>query len=82
MKTATLLITLLALCGCTSTEFTREGGLKRTSFLQKSEISFIEVKKDGSVTMKGYKNDGGNEALSMAVEAAVTAAIKSAAPIP
>lgn len=76
-------IVLLCL-GCTKTQLTLPNGaqLNRTSFLQRNEIGLVEVRKDGTVTMKGYRNDGGNEALAAAVSAAVTAAVKSAAPVP
>ena len=76
-------IPLLILCvGCTSTEFTGQNGvrLKRTSFLQRNEIGLVEVRKDGTATMRGYKNDGGNEALRVAIEAAIEAAAKSTIP--
>lgn len=78
------LIPLLLLCGCTQTEFTGQNGvkLKRTSFLQRNEIGLVEVRKDGTATMKGYKNDGGNEAVAAAVRAAIEAAASSVAPIP
>lgn len=77
------LIPLLLLCvGCTSTEFTPKGGLKRRSFLQKSEIAFVEMKPDGTVTMRGYKNRGDVEMLGAAFEAGREAALKSQVPIP
>lgn len=76
---------MLLLCvGCTQTEFVGQNGvrLKRTSFLQRNEIGLVEVKPNGTATMKGYKNDGGNEAVAAAVRAAIEAAAASVAPIP
>lgn len=81
MKTIAMIPLALLLAGCTVTEFTKEGGLKRTSFLQSSRIGYVKVT-GGDVEMKGYENDGGKETLSAAIEAAVTAAIKSATSIP
>lgn len=59
-----------------------DGNFKRLSFLQRVELGEVKVGTDGTITVKGYKNDGGNEALAAAVSAAVSAAVKSATPLP
>lgn len=82
MKRLILWLILVAAAGCTRTEFTAEGGFKRSSFLQRIEFGEVTVRPDGSITLKGYRSDGGNEALAVAVTAAVTAAVESAKPIP
>lgn len=76
-------IAAVILCGCTVTEFSPDTrSFKRTSFLQRAEFGKLVVKPDGSVTLEGYKNDGGNEALAAAVRAAVEGAIAGASPAP
>jgi hypothetical protein len=90
MKTTLLrrhrnILLILALCtaGCTVTEFQPETrNFKRTSFLQRAEFGRLVVKPDGSISLEGYKNDGGNEALAAAVKAAVQGAIAGANPAP
>jgi len=83
MKLLALIAGLLALAGCTSTEFSPETKtFKRTSFLQKTDVGEVRITKDGAITLKGYKNDGGNEALAAAVRAAVEGAIAGASPAP
>lgn len=83
MSNKPIIITLLLICiGCTNTQFNPKTGLKRTSFLQKSEIAFIEVKPDGSVTMRGYKARGDVEMLGAAFEAGMNAAASKIVPAP
>ena len=83
MKHTLTLIVLLSIVGCTRTEFSRTAPgawkLKRSSFLQKLEIPDLAISSN-NVTMKGYANDGGNQALGIAVSAAVEAAVKGAKP--
>lgn len=87
LKRGAILIVLAACLGCTRTEVTMHPGtrvwtLKRSSFLQRVEIPKVTFTPDGSASLSGYKNDGGNEALAAAVSAAVTAAVQSATPGP
>lgn len=52
--------------GCTNTKVqSNETGwsLDRKSLFQRVEASDLTISKDGTVNLKGYKNDGGNEAL-------------------
>lgn len=76
------LLPLLLCLGCTKTEFTGQNGIKltRTSFLQRNEIGLVQIDKNGTATVRGYKNDGGNEALRVAIETAIATAAKSAVP--
>ena len=81
MKTTLLLIAAALLCGCTSTKVsTPFWTMERRSFLQRVEVPQLTISTNGTATLSGYKNDGGNEALGVAVSAAVAAAIKSAKP--
>lgn len=73
---------LLLATGCTITKYSPDTGFERKSFLQKTDISEAKISRDGTVTLKGYKNDGGNEALAAAVRAAVEGAIAGANPAP
>lgn len=80
-------IIALACLGCTRTEVTmnpetRVWNLKRSSFLQRVEIPEVKFSPNGSASLSGYRNDGGNEALAAAITAAVTAAVQSATPAP
>lgn len=78
-------IPLLLLCvGCTQTEFVGQNGvrLKRTSFLQRNEIGLVELKPNGTATMKGYKSRGDVEMLGAAFEAGMNAAANKAVPVP
>ena len=80
-----LRITSLALAlallssGCTSTQLI-EGNFKRISFLQRVELGEVKVGTDGTITVKGYRNDGGNEAMAAAVAAGVAAGLKAVKP--
>jgi len=77
------LIAAVGLAGCTTTSVkTEQWELRRTSFLQKLEIPSVTIAPDGTAVMTGYKTDGGSEAAAAITSAAVSAAIKSAAPIP
>lgn len=73
---------LMLAAGCTTTKYSPDTGFERTSFLQKTDISEARISRDGTVTLKGYKNDGGNEAIAAAVRAAVEGAIAGASPVP
>lgn len=67
LRTLTALIAtvaLLTLNGCTSTNLEADTfKLKRTSFLQRIDIPEASIGTNGTVSIKGYKTDGGNEAL-------------------
>lgn len=81
MKTLALIAVCAALCGCTSTEIVSSNwALKRTSFLQRLDVAEISVSTNGIATMRGYRNDGGGEALATVTAAAVAAAINSTKP--
>lgn len=83
MKKYFWLAVLVVFSGCTVTKIKTPGWeLNRTSFLQKVEIPRVTVGPDGTATLEGYKNDGGNDAVAAITAAAVSAAIKSVAPIP
>lgn len=72
-------IFLLLLCGCARTQILvkpSQWELRRTGFLQKLEIVEVKIATNGTVTIKGYKNDGGNEAAAAITEAAVKGAVK------
>lgn len=79
-----LLMFVSVICsGCTVTRITSPTWeLKRTSFLQKTEIPKVSIQPDGTAVLEGYKNDGGNEAAALITAAAVSAAVKSASPLP
>lgn len=79
------LIPILAvlLCGCTVTEFSPDTrAFKRTSFLQRAEFGKLIVKPDGSVTLEGYKNDGGAQSLEAVARGAAQGAVAGASPVP
>lgn len=80
MKRIAVVAFLIAFCGgCTTTNITTDRwSMKRKSFLQRLEIPEVRVETNGTVTLKGYRNDGGNEALAGAISAAVSAAMKAA----
>lgn len=53
---------LMILAGCTQTKFS--GGpwtMNRTSVLQKVEVPSLSIGTNGTVTMQGYNNDGGQQ---------------------
>lgn len=84
------LLALIPLAGCTSTyakyERFAEDGKTPTSSLSVhrrtlgSKVSMPKVtfNSDGSVTMEGYTNDGGNGIVASSVEAACKGAVKGA----
>ena len=79
MKRLFALGAVVALCGCTRTKVaTPFWTMERSSFLQRVEVPQLTIATNGTATLSGYKNDGGNEALASAVSAAVSAAINSA----
>ena len=77
---------LLLLCfvlvfanACTVTRVkTPHWEMTRTSFLQKVGIPSLAVATNGTVELRGYKNDGGTEAAAAITAAAVSAALKAA----
>ncbi len=74
-----LFLAAVCLCGCTVTRFSSgQWELERRSFLQRVELGRVSIATNGTASLDGYKNDGGNEALASAVSAAVSAAINSA----
>lgn len=85
MKTICSLACLILLTGCTVTKYTAPTGetFTRTSFGTKLNVSELSVACGSNgvrtITMKGYANDQ-VQAIGIAVEAAVSAAIKSAKP--
>lgn len=65
---ATLTVALFGFSGCTSTEV--DGGdfkMKRVSVFQKIGIAEASHSADGTFILKGYQNDGGNQALANAL---------------
>lgn len=81
MKITLALLAALALCGCTKTKVsTPFWSMERTSLFQKVEVPQLTISTNGTATLSGYRNDGGNEALGVAVSAAVSAAVKSMKP--
>lgn len=70
---------LVFLSGCTSTTVTSPTfTLKRVSLLQRLEMADVSLSTNGTATLKGYKTDGGNEAATAIVGAAVSAAVSAA----
>lgn len=74
IKLLALAVVAVALnTGCTFTDIgtTADGGwnLNRKSIFQRVEIPEVSITTNGVVSMKGYKNDGGNEALVNALVA-------------
>ena len=71
-----ILVSLLALAGCTMTKINGVNWeMQRISFLQSPEIQGVTIAPDGSAELKGYKN-GDN--ISQAIGEAVGVAIKTA----
>lgn len=74
-------LVLLLCVGCTQTVVTTPNWtLRRTSVLQRMEVPLVHVATNGTVTLRGYRTDGGADAAATVAAAAVTAAIKSVAP--
>ncbi len=67
--------------GCTSTTVQAPGwSLKRTSLLQRIDMPELIISTNGTVTLRGYRTDGGSDLAAQVTAAAVSAAVKSAAP--
>lgn len=80
MKPYLALFALLA-GGCTVTKVNPETRqFTRYSLFQKVEFSEVSYRADGSVTLKGYRNDGGVTAAERITAAAVKAAVAGVAP--
>lgn len=80
MKTIALLLLILT-GGCTITRLDPETRkFARWSILQRIEFREIVVGANGTVTIKGYQTDGGNDAAAQITAAAVAAAVKSMKP--
>lgn len=78
-----VMLTAVLLCGCTVTEFSPDTrAFKRTSFLQRAEFGKLIVKPDGSVTLEGYKNDGGAATMEAVARGAAQGAVAGASPVP
>ena len=80
MKIIALLLLILA-GGCTITRLDPETRkFSRWSILQRIEFREIVVGTNGTVTIKGYQTDGGNDAAAQITAAAVSAAVKGMKP--
>ena len=76
-----LLLLLFLLCGCTYTSFNPSTGtFKRLSILQKVEVPHLTITTNGTVTLKGYANDGGGEATGVIVGHAVEGVVRGMKP--
>jgi len=83
MKRFTLLLAVAAVLatGCTVTKFkSGNWSLERTSILQRVELGKVTIGTNGTASLSGYDNDGGNEAAAAITAAAVSAAVKSMKP--
>lgn len=71
MKRLLTLTAIVALsAGCTRTQVDSSTfKINRTSFLQRVDIAEASANPDGTFLLKGYRNDGGNEALVNALVA-------------
>ena len=77
MKSAIVIAAIMMLAGCTQTKIqTPTWSMERVTLLQRTDVPKITVLDDGSIEVEGYSNDGGNGAISAAVEAAVRGAVK------
>lgn len=73
MKSLYLLIPILLL-GCTKTQYK---DFKRVSLcLQRAEFTEVSISTNGTVTLKGYKNDGGAESMALIAGAAAEGAVR------
>jgi hypothetical protein len=79
LKELVLTVFLGALgAGCTFTKFPRAiGGL---SFLQRVEMPEVEVETNGTVRLKGYRNDGGAKAAAEIARGAARGAVEGMKP--
>lgn len=74
-----IIVCALAFAGCTKTSVTTPTwSLERTSIFQKTEIPALTISTNGTVALKGYSNDGGNEALGSLLKAMYDAGVASA----
>ena len=85
-----MLLMALPLAGCTSTyakydRFAPDGktpvsslSVHRRTLGSKVSMPKVTFNPDGSVTMEGYTNDGGNEIVANGIEAACKGAVKGA----
>lgn len=83
MKRTTILLLAAALvvCGCTRTKIsTPFWTMERSSFMQRVAVPQLTITTNGTATLSGYQNDGGNEAAANITAAAVSAAVKSMKP--
>lgn len=90
MKKWIMLLIVLPLAGCTSTyaeykRFAEDGktavsslNVHRRTLGSKVSMPKVTFNPDGSVTMEGYTNDGGNEIVANGIEAACKGAVKGA----
>ena len=76
------LLAIALLCsGCTITKLDpTTKRFSRWSLLQRVEFREVTVKSDGSIVIRGYDNDGGNEAVTRITAAAVKAAVEGMKP--
>ena len=86
---AMILLAILA-CGCTSTyvtydRYAPDGQTKvstlsvhRRTMASKVSMPGVKFNADGTAELSGYQNDGGNEMVSGAIEAACKGAVKGA----
>lgn len=73
-----LMLLPLLLAGCTMTEVsTSTWSLRRVSFLQRVDIPDVTIATNGMASMRGYRTDGGNEALARGLQ--VLSALAAAA---
>jgi len=77
MRSAIVIAAMMMLAGCTQTRITTPTwSMERLTLLQRTDVPRITVLDDGSIEVEGYSNDGGNGAISAAVEAAVRGAVR------
>lgn len=81
LKELVLTVFLGALgAGCTFTKFPRAIGGWRLSFLQRVEMPEVEVETNGTVRLKGYRNDGGAKAAAEIARGAARGAVEGMKP--
>jgi hypothetical protein len=74
-----LILAIFLLTSCTTTTVTSPNGwqMHRVSFLQKVEIPELVIATNGTVSLRGYANSGGGDAIGSVVSNAVSAAVKA-----
>lgn len=81
MKLLIKLIAIAALTGCTQTTINRKADgaltINRLSLFQKLQIPDATVSSNGTFTLKGYANDGGQASAALLLKAAALAAKES-----